>query len=193
MIGRMRNTYMLAALVAMLAGHGAHATSVRPVPIDEMVQRADLIFIGQPVGQTTTEQAGPLGTLVVDTWTFQVQEILKATDAYKSAIAVGATFSWKQARHGPGYAVGPGRTYCLYLRDVGEGFWATVGLIQGVFEITTHADGSRSVRNRLNNQLLFRGSKLKAASMAKGARSVMETGSGPIPLDDFKKLVETLK
>lgn len=194
MMNGMRRLGIIIMVVGILGvAASVQATSLKAVPLDEMVTRADLIFIGKPVSKTTGTLKGPLGTLTVDTWTFQVSEVLKVKSAYKDTVKVGGTFSWKQTRFGNSYALGAEREYCLYLVDVGDGFWNTVGLVQGVFEITTNPDGTRSVHNRLNNQLLFRGSKLKAASMAKGARSAMESGGGPIPLDDFKQLVESLK
>lgn len=194
MMSGMRWLGMIIMVVGSLGlAAGAHATSLKAVPLDEMVTRADLIFIGKPVSKTTGTLKGPLGTLTVDTWTFQVSEVLKVKGTFKDSVKVGGTFSWKQARHGNSYTIGGDLEYFLHLVDVGDGFLSPVGLHQGSFEITTNPDGTRSVHNRLNNQLLFRGSKLKAASMAKGARSAMESGGGPIPLDDFKQLVESLK
>ncbi len=191
MMKRMRHLFMLwISLLGLLST--AHATSLRGVSLDEMVARADVIFIGTAVQQTTASRPGPLGPLTVDQWTFQVAEVLKAKEAYAAKLKAGAPFVFAQARHGVPYAL-DGKEYCLYLIDLGNGLWAPVGMIQGVFEIIINADGTKAVKNRLNNQLLFRGSTLQSASVAKGARPSLEAGSGAIPLSAFKELVQTLK
>jgi len=60
---------------ALLAGHGAHASSVRSVSMGEMLEGAELVFEGRAVGRRTSE-AGGVGELRTCV-RFEVLEVLK--------------------------------------------------------------------------------------------------------------------
>lgn len=60
---------------ALLAGHGAQASSVRSLSVGEMLDGAELVFEGRAIGRHTREDGGPgaLRTCV----RFEVLEVLK--------------------------------------------------------------------------------------------------------------------
>jgi hypothetical protein len=63
------------AAAALLAGHGAHAASVRSLSVSEMLAGAELVFEGRAVGRRTAEDGGPGGLRTCVR--FEVLEVLK--------------------------------------------------------------------------------------------------------------------
>ena len=139
------------AAVALWATIGlAHATSVLPLYLDEIIDTAGVAFEGVCLDNTTGRdpQTGALVTLT----TFQVSDVLKGTIA-------GSTYTIKQMggedkstgevfkMHGvPTFR--PGEGYVVFLYGVSpQGFSSPVGLAQGRFEVVQDASGMAKVTN----------------------------------------------
>lgn len=139
------------ALFALWATFGlAHATSVLPLYLDEIIDNAAVAFEGVCVDNKTGRdpQTGALVTLT----TFQVSDVLKGS-------VTGSTYTIKQMggedkSAGLNFKVfgvpkfAPGQGYVVFLYGVSpQGFSSPVGLSQGRFEIVQDASGLAKVTN----------------------------------------------
>ena len=90
-----------------------------------------------------------------------------------------------------------GQTYLLFLKPLSTGWWTPVGMMQGRFTVTVQPDGSKTVTNGINNQLLFQGmhnAASPAVAVSKAAQRVVEQGAGPdLSYDVLKELVKGLQ
>ena len=139
------------AAIALWATFGlAHATSVLPLYLDEIIDTSAVAFEGVCIGNKTGRDP-QTGALVTFT-TFQVSDVLKGS-------ITGSTYTIKQMggedkstglvfkMHGvPTFKVGEG--YVVFLYGVSaQGFSSPVGLAQGRFEIVQDAGGAAKVTN----------------------------------------------
>jgi hypothetical protein len=144
---------VIAALALWAALGAAHATSVLPLYLDEIIDSAAVAFEGVCVDNKTGRdpQTGALVTLT----TFQVSDVLKGS-------ITGLTYTMKQMggedkstgqvlkMHGtPTFT--PGQGYVVFLYGVSkQGFSSPVGLQQGRFEILQDANDAVSVSNGID-------------------------------------------
>ncbi|MBI4236952.1 MAG: hypothetical protein HY696_00865 [Deltaproteobacteria bacterium] len=193
-------------LLLMAPLTAAHATMVAPASLADLTTEAGVIFIGTCQVRETSLKPTPIGGVIpVSHYTFEVQEVLKGE------IADGSDFQFDQV--GGPIPVGTstadllrplsstvydvGQTYLLFLKPLSTGWWTPVGLMQGRFTVTVQPDGSKTVTNGINNQLLFQGmhnAASPAVAVSKAAQRVVEQGAGPdLSYDVLKELVKGLQ
>lgn len=186
---RKRWTASVVGMLLLFAGY-AHATSVIPLYLDELIDQSTVAFEGTCTDNRT--ERDPVTNFVVTYTTFAVSDVLKG--------AAGAAYTIKQIGSSlPGEAVpfriqgvprfAVGESYVVFLAGVSDaGFSSPIGLSQGRFTVSGAA-GTRKVRNG-------RDFKDMTAHMPQGvpqrARDDMKSAQGPsmeMDLDDFKQAV----
>jgi len=186
----MNRRLLAAALIAFACALPAHATSILPLHLDQIVADAAVAFEGTCVDNRTEREAST--NLIVTYTTFRVRDVLKGS--------VGATHVIKQVggdledgkpafriRGVPKFT--PGEDYVVLLAGVSQaGFSSPIGLQQGRFTVR-HEAGVHTVGNGVD----FR--DLIANLPAQVPGSVIERlRASPSPvrelgLDEFKELV----
>ena len=179
------------AVLAFAAAYlPAHAASVLPLYLDEMIDTATTAFEARVIANRT--ERDPATKLVVTYTTFEVLDLLKGH--------VGAKHEIKQIGGSlPGEAIeyrvqgiptfSAGDTYVVFLAGVSPiGFSSPIGLSQGRFGVHEHATGRRVANGRDFKDMTARmTAKLPAAAKAR----VMQD-SEPVrdmDIDDFKRTV----
>jgi hypothetical protein len=163
--------------------------------LSELVGDAHVILLGQvtSVKAETHPQFQNIQTVVV---TLDVAEVWKgqAGKTYTFRLFVNHPLDQKEKL---GY--GDGQDVLLMLTKPSDiGLSSPAGLEQGRFRVTSDAAGNKQVTNGLDNAgLLARmdktAPKLSAQVSHTHTRQVLSTHrSGPIALDDFKRLVQAL-
>lgn len=183
---------LFAALVIGLAStYPAHATSVLPLYLDELVDTAAVAFQGTVLDNRTEREAG--SKLVVTYTTFAVSDVLKGT--------VAATHTIKQiggelAGEGMSYRIQgvpkfvPGQDYVVFMAGVSEaGFSSPIGLVQGRFSIKREGMSSK-----VGNGRDFRDLTANIPSPQTAGTLVQKVQRAPVAthevgLAEFKQLV----
>lgn len=198
-IMRTARTILLIAVTLGLAAL-AHATTVHKTTLEEMSQRADLIFRGTCDTLTPALQQSIFGSqIVVTTYQFTVQECLKgpcfeAILTFQQGggpLPAGADAGKVMTRYGaPPYEVGA--EYLLFLRKRSTGRYTPIGWQLGQFEVVTAADGTtKRVLNGFQNLLLIEGGAGAPAGVSKGAKSLFTAPSrGSMELGHMRELIE---
>jgi len=175
---------------AIAFGTAAHATTVLPLYLEEMVDTAAVAFEGRCTANRSEVDAAT--GLVVTFTTFEVRDVLKGQ--------VGATHVIKQVggalpNDGPQYRVmgvprfEVGDDYVVFLAGVSShGFSSPIGLAQGRFKVE-----ARGAARRLGNGRDFRDMAQRVmARVPPQSRREIEEAKGPVrdmDLEDFKQLV----
>lgn len=183
----------LLALAAIAAVPGAAASTVRPLNLEEMTERAAQIFVGRCLAVETTldERLGVPVTVA----TFEVGVALKG--------GAGRTVTVRQLPAADGAASAtagiaglpaprPGDEVLLFLYGAtASHLTAPVGLGQGAFAIVADKTGRRLAINGFGNRHLFRG--LTAATRQRlGLVDADGVDPGPLPLERLTAIVRTL-
>jgi len=141
------------ALLLLASIVPAHATSVLPLDLDQLIDRSTSVIHARAVANRTERDAAT--GFVVTYTTFEVAEALKGR--------VGSTHTIKQLGGSlPGeemhfHAMGipdfvVGREYVVFLAGVSAiGFSSPIGLFQGRFTVTTAGDTKRASNGRLDD------------------------------------------
>ena len=168
----------------------AHAMSVVPLYLDEMIDTAAVAFEGRVVANRT--ERDPATNLVVTYTTFEVRDVLKGS--------VGARHEIKQVGGampdgGVEYRVQgvprfePGSDYVVFLAGVSsQGFSSPIGLSQGRFGIRTEMQGRRVANGRDFRDMTARmGARIPSVAWARieGAQGAVRD----MDLEDFKQAV----
>lgn len=177
----------LAVVLILVAAPATWATMVLPQSAETLSQKAELIFVGTCLGRVV--KAGPP---IYTEYSFQIE------DAVKGALEPGTTFSLRQwggtpGQHPAGVKSAPrligmpsyvqGERYMLFLGAESQaGLRAPIGLGQGVFRVTTAADGTITVQNEMGNRFLYPAAD--AATTGKSVRPTSRT-TGPLRLNEF--------
>jgi len=177
------------AAIALWAGFGlAHATSVVPLYLDEIIDTASVAFEGVCLENRTGRdpQTGLLATFT----TFEVGEVLKGS--------VGSTYTIKQiggedkaeGRHFKIFGVptfAPGQGYIVFLAGVSpQGFSSPIGLSQGRFEIVQDASGAKVTNGRDFHEMSQR---MSAPVLPDASRTKSTAPMQRMDLGQFKQLV----
>jgi hypothetical protein len=183
---------IIALLALSLAGVTAHATSVLPLYLDEIVDTATVAFQGTVVENRTEREAAT--NLVVTYTTFAVSDVLKGTVGVTHTIKqVGGTIPGDDSpafkiMGVPKFTVG--EEVVVFLAGVSKaGFSSPIGLSQGHFHVNrsgvaTSVHNGRDFRDmtsnipasQVRNSMVNRVQQTQAVSSTAG-------------LDEFKQLV----
>ena len=133
--------------LALAACLPAHATSVRPMTLDDIVGSAAIAFEGTCISNRT--QFDSATNMVVTYTLFEVNDVLKGTvpSSYEIKQIGGRTETMSYEVHGiPTFT--PGQNYVVFLAGVSaSGFSSPMGLGQGSFDVAVGASGGKVVRN----------------------------------------------
>ena len=161
----------------------------------DMVTEAQTVILGRVVSVKAEPhpEFANLKTIVV---TLDVQEVLKgqAPRLFTFRQFVSHPLDYKEKL---GYA-GDQDVLLMLTKPSQYGLSSPAGLEQGRFRIQTDANGNRTVVNGVNNAGLFiriakSAPKLDAQLAGLPARQLLtQHRSGPIPLDEFKSIIQTL-
>lgn len=182
----------LAAASLFLAWLPAHATSVLPLYLDEVIDQSTTAFQGTV---TETHSArDPMTHDVVTYTTFTVSDVLKGSvPATYTIKQIGGTLPAEKIIFRvpgvPRFKVG--QEYVVFMAGVSaEGFSSPIGLAQGRFTVTQDAKG-----RHVGNGSDFRNSASHmAAQMPAQSRALMAAQGGPVremDLDAFKQMVRS--
>jgi hypothetical protein len=189
-------TGMWTCLVALVAAFHlglAGAASVRPLPLDELIDSSAVIIEGTCIDNRVELDAGT-GFVVTHT-TFEVRDTLKGRAAARHVIKqIGGTLPDGSASYNvsgvPTFSVG--NDYVVFLAGVSQlGFSSPLGLAQGRFNVLRSPDGSKVSNGRdframtaATEGLVLPGTVARA--LAESAAPIRE-----MALDDFKHIVTT--
>jgi hypothetical protein len=141
-------TFITCLTLNMLIAPPASATSLLPLTLEQLSTRANLIFYGRAIENTTTrdDQSGQIATYTA----FEVIELIKGDATERHTIKqVGGqlkeTGTTLRIQGVPLYIVG--ESYVLFLPEKSSlGFSSPLGLYQGSFTVST-IDGEQIVSN----------------------------------------------
>jgi hypothetical protein len=163
---------LFAALLYLAPRAEAHHTALR-FNLEEMAAASEVIFYGQCGKIEETYEALGGGKVPITTYSFTVSELLAGKSAATLSFKVlghaakaptgkadeirvgGKVWSKASALHDlPTYEVG--QEYVIFLSAPDSwGLQVPVGRSQGSFRVTVKSDGTRDVRNSLDNRSLF--------------------------------------
>jgi len=180
---------LLALAASLTLSISAHATSVLPMYLDEIVDSAAVAFQGTVLSNRTTRDEAT--GFVVTYTTFKVDDALKGN--------LGETYTIKQIGGDlPGEGIrqrmhgiprfNTGESLVVFLYGVSEaGFSSPVGLEQGRFFISDEANGPEVATGRDFRAL----AKRMAPAAPKSAQAQLNSQApvNRLPLEDFKKMV----
>jgi len=182
-----------AALVYALAlAAPAHATSVLPLYLDEVIDQSTTAFEGTV---TETHSARDAATHDIVTYTtFTVTDVLKGSvPATYTIKQIGGTLPAEKVTFRvpgiPQFKVG--QDYVVFMAGVSaEGFSSPIGLAQGRFTVSQDAKG-----RHVGNGSDFRNNASRmSAQMPAQSRALMAAQGGPVremDLDAFKQMVRS--
>lgn len=182
-----RLLFALAASLAFVVST-AHATSVLPLYLDEIVDSAAVAFEGTVVSNRTTRDEAT--GLVVTYTTFKVHEALKGNPGETYTIKqIGGDLpaeGVRQKSHGvPRFTTG--QSLVVFLYGVSDaGFSSPVGLEQGRFLISDEANGPEVASGRD-----FRALAQRMAPASKSTQAQLDSAApvNRLPLEEFKTMV----
>jgi len=172
----------------------AHATTVLPLYLDEVIDQSTTAFEG-----TVTEQRSgrdPQTHDIVTYTTFAVSDVLKGSvpTTYTVKQIGGAVPGEKIAFRVPGVPkFNVGQDYVVFMAGVSsQGFSSPIGLAQGRFVVTQDAKGAKGAK-RVGNGSDFRNTASRmGVHMTAQTKAVMAAQAGPVrdmDLDSFKQMV----
>jgi hypothetical protein len=185
-VAHLARALALAACLAWAAS--AHATSVLPLYLDELIDTSAVAF----EATCTQNRSGrdPATGLVVTFTTFEVHDLLKGAAGSTYTIKqIGGTVAEENLTYRvtgvPRYRVG--ERYVLFLTAVSSiGFSSPIGLEQGRFTVDT-SNGAATVRNGRDFRELTARMSLPASTKSK-----LQLSPEPVrdmDLEQFKQLV----
>ncbi len=175
--------------LALLSATPAQAASVRPLPLDSVVDAAAVAFQGRCL-ESRSEVDAATG-LVVTLTTFEVEDRLKGE--------VGARHVIKQLGGQVGDLVRrvdgiptfePGERYVVFLYGVSAaGFSSPVGLSQGRFEVRAGEGGLQVANGRDFREMLSPISPADLPGVVRDKLAVPKARVEHLELETFKRLV----
>ncbi len=188
-------------LAAIFLPAVAPAFLVQQLNLEQLTVLADKIFIGRcEEVRSGRDQNGR----AVDTVTFKVSETLKGEPServtFRQIVLVSTDRSGKLSGTTmfsdlPRYE--PEEEVVLFLSAPSEwGLTAPIGLLQGKFVVQKDGQGKKFVTNGVKNRGLLlgltRSPRLKAQSLTRREKGLLQKSGEKLPLDDFVSLVKKL-
>ena len=190
--------FTVSLLILSLSSLPAEATKVKAVNLEQLVQKADRIFVGTCI---FVEEIKVPGTQLPATrYTFMVSESLKGELDERVVIR---QFGVRDSEGVGRRSVGPrilgmpvyeeGEEVILFLAgDSNVGMTSPIGFSQGAFRVINRK-GVRSVENGVKNMGLFRGllseSQAVKWKLSDQEHKLMSKDKGPLDYDVFTDLI----
>lgn len=187
----MLKQFFAACLLGLALAGPAGAVTVRPLPLDEIIDTATVAFQGTCIGNRTERDEAT--NLVVTYTTFAVKDVLKgAVQSTHVVKQIGGKMPAGESSFRvagvPTFVVG--EDYVVFLAGISAaGFSSPIGLAQGRFTVQQDASGQR-----VSNGRDFREMTAGMPSVVLPEAAARVPGKAPAPvrhlgLDKFKQLV----
>lgn len=183
---------VLAALaIAAAAIAPAHALSVLPLQLDEVIDTSTTVLEGTCVENRS--ERDPATDLVVTYTTFEVKDVMKGHAAARHTIKqLGGSLPGEGLRYRvegvPTFTVG--EDYVVFLAGTSSaGFSSPIGLNQGRFRITQEG----AVRRAGNGRDLREMTSRMAAHLPAAAQARMQNASGAVKSMDVEDLKQAVR
>ena len=182
--------HFIAILAFAAVNLPAHAASVLPLYLDEMIDTSTTAFEGRVIANRT--ERDPATKLVVTYTTFEVLDLLKGNVGAKHEIKqIGGSLPDEALQYRvqgiPTFSAGD--TYVVFLAGVSPiGFSSPIGLSQGRFGVHEHATGRRVANGRDFKDMTSR----MTANLPAAAKARVLQDNEPMrdmDIDDFKRTV----
>jgi len=146
---------LLTAGVAIMAGPVAQAATLQQLSMDQMSQLATSVVRARVTESSASIITSPGGSMIYTHYKLAVSEVWKGAAASEVLLPGGDLNGQKQTFPGvPELRVGG--EYILFLwKSPSTGITHTIGLTQGIFEVTAQADGSSVVSRRQSGELML--------------------------------------
>jgi hypothetical protein len=146
---------ILCLIAVLLAASAAPAATLQQLSMDQMQQLATSVVRARVTGSSADFSATQGNPTIYTHYTLAVSEVWKGTPATEVELPGGNVNGVKQSFPGvPELHVGS--EYVLFLwKSPSTGIVHTMGLTQGIFEITTRADGSVQANRRQSSELML--------------------------------------
>ena len=185
----MPRQFLFTCLLSLVIAMPAHAMSVLPLYLDEIINDAALVFQGKSI-ENHSERDKQTGSIVTYS-TFEVQDVLKGEVGSTHTIKqIGGKLEGEthQTTGVPTFTVG--ESYVLFLYGVSAaGFSSPVGLEQGKFNIIPVSTGFHVTNGRDFKEMTL---GIPDNLVPSSAKIKMRQTPGPInrlDLGEFKQLV----
>ncbi len=157
-----RTLRLIAVLLAAVASYGA---TLQQLSMDQMAQSATSIVRARVVSSTVTQDSAAGGSLYTH-YKLDVSEVWKGSAAAEVMLPGGDLNGRRQSFPGvPELRVGG--DYVLFLwKSPTTGVVHALGLTQGIFEVTTQADGSVTANRRQTGELMLDAAGRRVADQA---------------------------
>lgn len=180
---RLRTICVLAAFLAAIAS----GATLQQLSMDQMSQLATSIVRARVIASSSSLYASPGSPTIYTHYKLSVSEVWKGAAAVEVMLPGGDFNGQKQSFPGvPSLRVG--EEYVLFLwKSPSTGIVHTIGLTQGIFEVSSRADGSVVANRRQSGELMLDGSgkrvsdqpvSMKLADMKRGVLRVPATATG---------------
>ncbi len=170
----------------------AQALTVLQLNAEQMTHLSKWVFVGECTEVKTVRLRNVGKAIEV---TFAVEDMIKGprqnTITYRQIASlqgepsIGADL--------PTYEVG--EESLVFLSEEGpKGLTAPIGIFQGKFDMVTNTNGTRYIRNGVNNKGLFVGLKkspqFKSLKINTAEKNMIQQNGGALPLETFTSLVK---
>jgi hypothetical protein len=155
-----RNLRLIPIVLTAIA---AHAATLQQLSMDQMSHLATSVVRARVIGASASFFASPGAPTIYTHYKLAVSEVWKGAATAEVLLPGGDVNGQKQSFPGvPELRVGG--EYILFLwKSPSTGIMHTIGLTQGIFEITTQADGSIVASRRQSGELMLDTSGHKVA------------------------------
>jgi hypothetical protein len=178
--------HLIPALLAIAAASGASAATLQQLSMDSMSRLATSIVRARVIASSSSLYASPGSPTIYTHYKLTVSEVWKGATPVEVAFPGGDFNGQKQSFPGvPSLRVGG--EYVLFLwKSPTTGIVHTIGLTQGIFEVSSRADGSVLASRRQSGELMLDGSgkrvsdqpvSMKLADMKRGVLQPSTTGA----------------
>lgn len=201
----MKKIILFVAAFTFMISAQAMAMMVLSLNVEQLTNLAEKIFVGTCV--SIEPQTDAEGRRIIEV-TYAVSETLKGSSESRVSfrqLAPPENGGEDVVRNGiryhtsdvdlPSYSVG--QENMIFLSEDGVlGLTAPIGITQGKFEIRQSVTGEKRIINSMGNEGLFRKTskspKIKALTLDKKEKSLLNVTSGDVDLEDFKSLVKKI-
>jgi hypothetical protein len=155
-----RNLRLIPVVLTALA---AHAATLQQLSMDQMSHLATAVVRARVIGSSASLYASPGSPTIYTHYKLAVSEVWKGAASAEVLLPGGDFNGQKQSFPGvPELHVGG--EYILFLwKSPSTGITHTIGLTQGIFEITAQADGSAVASRRQSGEMMLDASGRKVA------------------------------
>ncbi len=156
----------LRLIPVLLVAATAPAATLVQLSMDQMTQNSTAIVRARIVGSTASLSTTPAGSVIYTHYRMLVSEVWKGTAPADFVLPGGDIGTQKQSFPGvPDLKVG--NEYVLFLwTSPSTGIVHTIGLTQGIFDVTTQIDGSVMAGRRQTGELMLDASGRRVADQA---------------------------